>query len=29
DIIVKAFTNIVVIVLNYFFSKMIIFKNKK
>ncbi|HBG2929631.1 TPA: GtrA family protein [Clostridioides difficile] len=28
DIIVKAFTNIVVIVLNYFFSKMIIFKNK-
>lgn len=29
DIIVKVFTNIVVIVLNYFFSKMIIFKNKK
>lgn len=29
DINVKAFTNIVVIVLNYFFSKMIIFKNKK
>ncbi|HBG0707024.1 GtrA family protein [Clostridioides difficile] len=29
DIIVKIFTNIVVIVLNYLFSKMIIFKNKK
>ncbi|MCC0631271.1 GtrA family protein [Clostridioides sp. ZZV15-6388] len=29
DIIVKVFTNIVVIVLNYLFSKMIIFKNKK
>ncbi|HBE9551792.1 GtrA family protein [Clostridioides difficile] len=29
DVIVKIFTNIVVIVLNYFFSKMIIFKNKK
>ncbi|MDX5617776.1 GtrA family protein, partial [Clostridioides difficile] len=29
DVIVKVFTNIVVIVLNYLFSKMIIFKNKK
>ncbi|VIF71476.1 membrane protein, GtrA family [Clostridioides difficile] len=29
DVIVKIFTNIVVIVLNYLFSKMIIFKNKK
>lgn len=28
DIIVKVFTNIVVIVLNYLFSKMIIFKEK-
>lgn len=28
DVIVKIFTNIVVIVLNYLFSKMIIFKNK-
>ncbi|EGT3664118.1 GtrA family protein [Clostridioides difficile] len=27
DVIVKIFTNIVVIVLNYLFSKMIIFKN--
>lgn len=27
DVIVKVFTNIVVIVLNYLFSKMIIFKN--
>ncbi|EGT5174760.1 GtrA family protein, partial [Clostridioides difficile] len=26
DIIVKVFTNIIVIVLNYVFSKMIIFK---
>ncbi|HBG7262476.1 TPA: GtrA family protein [Clostridioides difficile] len=29
DVIVKVFTNIVVIALNYLFSKMIIFKNKK
>lgn len=29
DIIVKVFTNIIVIILNYLFSKMIIFKNKK
>ena len=29
DVIVKVFTNIVVIVLNYLFCKMIIFKNKK
>ncbi|ENY8989152.1 TPA: GtrA family protein [Clostridioides difficile] len=29
DVIVKVFTNIIVIVLNYLFSKMIIFKNKK
>ncbi|HBG2784429.1 TPA: GtrA family protein [Clostridioides difficile] len=28
DVIVKVFTNIVVIVLNYLFSKMIIFKEK-
>ncbi|EGT3796585.1 GtrA family protein [Clostridioides difficile] len=29
DVIVKVFTNIIIIVLNYLFSKMIIFKNKK
>lgn len=29
DVIVKVFTQVLVVILNYFFSKLLIFKNKK